>query len=166
MTTPELVAYFGLEPHPEGGYFKETYRSAESINEEYLPFRFKSSRSYSTAIYYLLSGNDFSAFHRIQSDELWHFYTGSALNLFVLHENGQFELIRLGSNMTNGEVYQAVVPAGSWFASQPSEPDGFSLLGCTVAPGFDFNDFELARRDELVAQYPEHAELISRYTRQ
>jgi uncharacterized protein len=106
----------------------------------------------------------FSAFHFIQSDECWHFYEGASLHVHVLHLNGNYELIRLGRNSLEGEVYQAVVPAGAWFASESIGE--YSFVGCTVAPGFDFADFELARAASLKADYPDHEKLIERLCRQ
>jgi predicted cupin superfamily sugar epimerase len=165
MTAGALISFYGLQPHPEGGYYKESYRAEEVIPGNNLPGRFDGDRSYATAIYFLLQENDFSAFHRINSDELWHFYSGIALNIYVIDPNGKPEVIRLGSNMENGEMFQAVVPAGCWFASEPAAKEGFSFVGCTVAPGFDFRDFELADRNDLTKAFPQHASLINRLCR-
>ena len=120
----------------------------------------------STAIYFLLEGKDFSAFHRLRSDELWHFYAGGSLVVHVIEENGPYSEIQLGSDPEAAEVLQAAVKAGCWFASRLKDSQSFALVGCTVAPGFDFEDFELAKRDELVTRYPEHRQLIHRLTRQ
>lgn len=159
-----LINQYQLAPHPEGGYFKETYRSAENIAHAALPETFSGPRSFSTAIYFLLLKDLFSAFHRIKSDECWHFYEGDSLHVHVLHLNGEYELIKLGRDSANGEVYQAIVPAGTWFASESM--GNYSFVGCTVAPGFDFNDFELAYADKLKAEYPENVTLIERLCRQ
>lgn len=159
-----LIHQYNLLPHPEGGYFKETYRSEASIPATGLPLRFSAERTFSTAIYFLLLKDLFSAFHRIKSDECWHFYEGDSLHVHVLHLNGTYELIRLGKNREDGEVYQAVVPAGTWFASETTGE--YSFVGCTVAPGFDFADFELAKAAELKAEYPETASLIEGLCRQ
>jgi predicted cupin superfamily sugar epimerase len=162
----ELINHYKLLPHPEGGFFRQTYAAAEQISKEALPERFEGSRSFSTAIYFLLPHGNFSAFHRIKSDEVWHFYEGSPLNIHVIHSNGQYECLKLGSNLNNGESYQLVVPANAWFASEPvGEPGSFALVGCTVAPGFDFSDFELAEAEKLVEQYPSHELLIKRLSR-
>lgn len=161
---PQLIDQLALAPHPEGGYFKETYRSGGYIAgnaEGPLP----GGRSYSTGIYFLLGPGDFSAFHRIRSDELWHFYEGGPLHIFVIDEAGTLSLITLGRDIAGGQTYQAVVKAGHWFASAPAQPGQFSLVGCTVAPGFDFRDFEMADRAGLIASYPQHDELITRLTR-
>lgn len=159
------VEKYNMQSHPEGGYFAETYRSAESIQKESLPARFGGDRSYATGIYFLLESHHFSAFHRIQSDEMWHFYTGNPLNVYYIDYQGDMRVIRLGNNPDNGEVFQAVVPAGVWFGSKPSEPSGYSLVGCSVAPGFDFADFELADRKALIDEFPQHQEIIELLTR-
>ncbi len=152
-----------LQPHPEGGYYKETYRSKESIASSGNVF--PGGRSYSTGIYFMLSTGNFSAFHRIKSDEMWHFYAGKGINIYVIQSNGKLEVIKLGDNPDNGEVFQAIVPAGAWFASRVEEPNSYSLVGCTVAPGFDFQDFKMADRDVLVNSFPQHKELITELTR-
>ncbi|GHB84265.1 cupin domain-containing protein [Persicitalea jodogahamensis] len=159
------VDKYQMQPHPEGGYFVETYRAAEQIPHAALPERFGGSRSFSTAIYFLLEGHHFSALHRIQSDEVWHFYAGDPLEVFVIHpESGALEIIRLGPDPEAGEVFQAVVPAGTWFGSRPVAGAAYSLVGCTVAPGFDFADFELAERETLLAQFPQHRVVVEGLT--
>ena len=122
-------------------------------------------KNISTAIYFLLEQGNFSAFHRIKSDECWHFYAGETLLIYVLHPNGNLVVTRLGNDIANGETFQFVVPANCWFASEPAEQTHFSFVGCTVAPGFDFADFELAKAHELIAQFPEHEEVIRRLCR-
>ena len=159
------VQRYAMRPHPEGGFFAETYRSPERLAPDALPTRFAGTRVFGTAIYFLLEGHHVSALHRIQSDEIWHFYAGNPLDVFVLSENGALETIRLGQNPDAGERFQAVVPAGRWFGAKPVWPDGYALVGCTVAPGFDFEDFELADRAALLAQFPQHQALIERLTR-
>jgi predicted cupin superfamily sugar epimerase len=161
-----LVEKFGMKPHPEGGWYAESYRSTETINHSALPERFSGDRCFSTAIYFLLPAGVFSAFHRICSDECWHFYEGMPLNLYVIDKNGFLSIIKLGKNIDEGERYQAIVPAGCWFASMPATGEGFSLVGCTVSPGFDFEDFELAKRKQLSALYPMHEQLINRLCRE
>jgi uncharacterized protein len=152
-----------LAPHPEGGLYRQTYRAQLLI--ENLPPPFTGERAASTAIYFLLSGHDFSALHRLRSDELWHFYAGGRLIVSVISPQGRYSEIHLGSDIEAGETFQAVVPAGCWFASRTANPESFSLAGCTVAPGFDFADFELAHRETLAAEYPQHRELILQLTR-
>jgi hypothetical protein len=160
MTSQFFVEKFKMQLHPEGGWFKETYRSDEVILGEHLPNRFGDARNFSTAIYFLLEGKQFSAFHRIKSDELWHFYYGTPLYVYVIDKTGELQIIKLGNNPEKGETFQAVVKAGCWFASKPADENGFSLVGCTVAPGFDFADFEMADRNQLLQQYPHLTEMI------
>lgn len=155
----------GLIAHPEGGYYRETYRASLSIAREALPPQFTGPRLVSTAIYFLLEGNNFSAFHRLRSDELWHFYAGGPIVVHVIDENGHYSELLIGDNPDESQVLQAAVKAGSWFASRVQDPQSFALAGCTVAPGFDFEDFEMAERFELIRQYPQHAKLIERLTR-
>ncbi len=161
MSPAELIQHFNLLPHPEGGWYCETYKSAEFIDHSALPERFNGARSFSTAIYFLLEQGSFSAFHRIKSDECWHFYSGGCLLVYIIFPNGNLETIRLGSNINKGEVFQYVVPANCWFASIPAPESQYSFVGCTVSPGFDFNDFEMADGEMLNNEYPEHSELIS-----
>jgi len=146
-----------MQPHPEGGYYKETYRSTGNISEL--------DRSYSTAIYYLLLEDAFSAFHRIKSDELWHFYAGDTLEVVVLYPDSSLKIHRLGPNWEQGDRFQLVVPANHWFASRMADSATYALVGCTVSPGFDFNDFEMAERESLLAAYPQHQDIICQLTR-
>jgi len=155
-----------LEAHPEGGYFRQTYRSDVMLAKEALPEGFTGTRAASTAIYFLLQGKRFSAFHRLRSDEVWHFYTGEPLAVHVLEPQGGYSLILLGRDFEAGQVLQAVVPAGCWFASHVADWESFAVVGCTVAPGFEFEDFEMGKREELVARYPQRRELIERLTRE
>lgn len=149
----------GLTAHPEGGFYKETYRSSENIQVCGLPFRFGSPRSFSTAIYFLLRSVDKSRFHRIKSDELWHFHLGSSLNIYVL-QNMQLSIFKLGSDIDNGDSLQVTIPANCWFAAKISSPNTFTLASCTVAPGFDFKDFEMGDRQQLLQEFPSHADVI------
>ena len=154
-----------LTPHPEGGYFRQTYRADLVIGKDALPSPFTGPRAVSTAIYFLLDGENFSAFHRIRSDELWHFYAGSSIAIYIIDQLGAGSRILLGSNPDAGEVFQSAVKAGCWFASWVQDPKAFALVGCTVAPGFDFEDFEVAKRPELTRLFPQHAKLIEQLTR-
>jgi len=154
-----------LSPHVEGGYFKETYRSAENISRHALPERFSGDRSFCTAIYFLLHGNQFSAFHRIKQDELWHFYMGDPLIVHIINRQGNYSQVRLGTNFDAGEMPQAMVPNGSWFGANLQTENSFALVGCTVAPGFEFADLEMAERDVLVNLFPEHRQIIEQLTR-
>jgi uncharacterized protein len=155
-----------LERHPEGGYFRQTYRSETEIAAEALPARFTGSRRVSTGIYFLLEAGNYSAFHRLRSDEMWHFYCGSGLAVHVIEAAGEYSILRLGCDAENGEVFQAVVRAGCWFGAEIVDRSSYALVGCTVAPGFDFEDFEMAKRLELVRAYPQQRKLIERLTRE
>jgi predicted cupin superfamily sugar epimerase len=154
-----------LTRHVEGGAFREIYRSELVIPRHSLPLFFQGDRSASTHIYFLLSNGEFSAFHRIAADELWHFYSGDQLLVHEITHSGRLVTHRLGSDPDNEESFFAVIRGGSWFASTLANGGEYALVGCTVAPGFDFSDFELAERDALAAQYPEHEELIRKLTR-
>ena len=165
MTAADYIAALNMKSHPEGGYYAQTYQAAETIPKSALPDRFGGDRPYSTAIYFLLENHNRSALHRIQSDEVWHFYAGGPLHVYVIEPtSGTLTVIRLGNRPNRGEVFQAVVRAGCWFGAKPiGEPNvpAFSLTGCTVAPGFDFADFELANSGTLLAQFPQHEQVIS-----
>ena len=160
-----LIKALELQPHPEGGYYKETYRSQDIIVKDALPEVFNGHRNHSTGIYCLLESKDFSAFHRINQDEMWHFYKGDALLLTMISEEGELSTIKIGNDIANGEVPQTVVPKGYWFAAKVEQPESYALLGCTVAPGFDFQDFELAERAKLIAKFPQHKDIITTLTR-
>jgi uncharacterized protein len=197
-----------LEPHPEGGYFRQTYKSglliapadshpvaqnATRVGQPEIPHESQNPhpvariatwaghpalRAASTAIYFLLEGDNFSAFHRLRSDEMWHFYAGSPLLVHVIDAGGEYSSILLGNDPDADQVFQAVVKTGCWFASEIARNSHFSqnrgevgrpswaLVGCTVAPGFEFEDFELAKREELARRFPRHRELIERLTTQ
>jgi uncharacterized protein len=154
-----LIRQFALQPHPEGGFFRETYRCTEHV----LRVAPNAMRSASTAIYYLLCDEAYSAWHRIRSDEIWHFYAGCALDVHVLRDDGQMHTHRIGNALERDDaVFQAVVPANCWFAAERVDPTGYILAGCTVAPGFEFSEFELADTAALLAAFPQHRHLISR----
>jgi len=164
-TAQYWVQQLGMQAHPEGGYFKEVYRSAVTVPRQGLPQYFAGTRPVCTSIYFMLVGQQFSAMHRFKSDEIWHFYAGTALTIYVLHTNGTVQELALGNNPDAGESLQVVVPAGLWFGAKVNNPNGYTLAGCTVAPGFDFNDFELANRHALIKAYPQHQDLIISLTR-
>jgi predicted cupin superfamily sugar epimerase len=159
------IAALQLKPHPEGGYYRETYRAAEGVAREHLPARFNGDRAFSTAIYFLLSGTDFSAFHRIKQDEVWHFYDGSSITLHIIDLAGDYFALRVGRDLQAGEVPQAVARAGCLFGATVNDPSSYALMGCTVAPGFDFADFEMPSKAELAALYPQHKAVIERLSR-
>jgi predicted cupin superfamily sugar epimerase len=163
MTTARhWITTLSLARHPEGGWYRETYRSREAVARAHLPPRFDGDRAFSTAIYFLLESGDFSALHRIRQDEVWHYYGGSPLTLHVISPAGDYSTLTLGR--VRGAP-QAVTPAGCFFAATVDEPDSFTLAGCTVAPGFDFADFKLPSRAELCRLYPDLREVIERLTR-
>ncbi len=165
MNASYFISHLWLQAHPEGGFFKEVYRSQETIASEALPSRFKGERTFSTAIYYLLRQGEHSLFHRIKSDECWHFYAGGTLLIHIIEPNGKYYCIKLGSNIYLGETFQFIVPAKAWFAAEPAPESEFSLCGCTVAPGFDFADFEIAHKEELLTAFPHCKEIINRLSR-
>ena len=165
MTAKEYINNLGLLPHPEGGYFKEIYRSEGIVSQPNLPLRYSGGRAYSTSIYYLLEGNDFSSLHRLDSDEQWFHIDGSALTIHSITPDGTYVQQRIGKDLANGELPHVVVTHGSWFGGTVDNKESYSLVGCVVAPGFDFDDFELARREELIHRFPHHTELIERLTR-
>jgi uncharacterized protein len=159
------IERLGLKPHPEGGYYRQTYKADLLIAKEALPAGFTGARAVSTAIYLLLEGENFSAFHRLRSDEIWHFYEGGPLVVDVISPAGECSAIFLGRDPEAGQVLQAVVRAGCWFASHVADWKSWALAGCTVSPGFEFEDFEMGKRGELVELYPHCRELIERLTR-
>lgn len=155
MNAKHWIEKLQLLPHPEGGFYKETYRAKEEIE----PTGFEGKRNISTAIYFLLEEKDKSNFHRIKSDELWFFHEGNALEIYVLKED-KIEILLLGKNIDQGENLQAIVPGGSWFGARLKDGKGYALVSCTVAPGFDFKDFELGKKRELLLRFPKHKTII------
>jgi uncharacterized protein len=145
----------------EGGYYKETYRSDKTI---ILPSETDGERSISTSIYYLLDGTQFSAFHRLKSDEIWHFYIGSSITLYIINKMENLSEVKLGSNIEKGELFQIQVRAESWFAATVNDISSYALIGCTVSPGFDYLDFELGDRKKLIERYPQHKSIIEKLT--
>lgn len=160
-----LIDKLELLPHPEGGFYKETYRSTGIISNNNLSTYISGDRNYATGIYFMLTSDSFSAFHRINQDEMWHFYKGSPLKLYIISEGGNYSNIIIGNNIENGEVPQFTVKARDWFASEVINTNAYSLVGCTVAPGFDFKDFVLPERALLLKKFPQHSEIITRLTR-
>jgi uncharacterized protein len=154
-----------LVPHPEGGFFKETYRSPEVIPKKALPRRFLGDRAFSTSIYFLLDKDNVSAFHRIQQDEVWHFYDGTALILHIIGPDAAYATRTLGKDADAGQAPQIIVKAGCFFAAELENKESYALTGCTVAPGFDFEDFDMPDRERLIALFPRHADIIKRFTR-
>lgn len=164
FTAEQLIRIHDLRPHPEGGYFRESYRSNESIPHTALPARYGGDRNYSTAIFYLLPAGSVSRLHRIASDEVWHLYLGGPLTIVELKPDGSVEQVILGSGVDHGQRLQHVVRGGTWFGAYPTPGSDYAFVGCTVAPGFDFSDFEIANRDELLKQYSHEKEIVARLT--
>lgn len=163
----ELIRELRLEPHAEGGYFREIIRSGESIPGG-LPSRYVGGRCLYTNIYFMIRGADVSHLHRLASDEMWHFLEGSPTEMAIISPAGKLEIVRLGSNTAAGELFTVLIPHGSWFGASVHSPapniDAYSLISCTVVPGFDYSDFELGAREELLKLFPEHKEIICKLT--
>lgn len=153
----QIIKRLKLKKHPEGGYFKQTYTADTKVNIE----GYDKLRYISTAIYYMLVGDQFSAFHRIKSDELWHHYTGGSLILYAI-DNGKLTKIKMGKS--RGEAPQVILKANTWFAASLTDKKSYCLLGCTVSPGFDYSDWEIGKRNELIKTYPQYRTIIERYT--
>jgi predicted cupin superfamily sugar epimerase len=153
-----LIRQLALEPHPEGGFYRRTYQCQEQVT------RIDGMRRHaSTGIYYLLHGEAYSAWHRIDADEMWHYYAGDSLLIHMLDQHGNWKVQRLGNLLIDpNAVFQFVVPAGCWFAAEREGAQGYALAGCTVAPGFEFSAFELADLHVLLNRYPQHAPAIRR----
>jgi uncharacterized protein len=165
QTADYWINHLKLNIHPEGGVYSRAYTSAASLGKTSLPENFHGSRSICTHIYYLLRQNEFSAFHKIQSDELWHFYDGDTLIVYEINKDGSLTEHLLGKNIEAGESPFCFIKAGNWFASVLKAGGSFSLVGCTVSPGFDFAEFELAERTDLILKYPQYRELIISLTK-
>lgn len=165
LSSQDIVRKLDLNPHPEGGYFRETYRSGDVLPEDVLDKNIQGSRNTSTGIYYLLESGDFSAFHKINQDEMWHFYLGDAIELSMISEHGKLSTVIIGSDILKGELLQFIVPKNYWFGARILKENSFALLGCTVAPGFDFKDFTLGNRYDLIKQFSEHKNIITALTR-
>ncbi len=177
-TAKYWITKLALQPHPEGGYFREIYRADERIPAAALPPRYRGPRAFATSIYFMLTGTQTSTLHRLASDEQWHFYGGSALCLSMITPNGTLRKVRLGNKADAGEQFQAVIPAGTWMGAQligyagtarqqggPDVSRDYALIGCTVAPGFEFEDFTVGKRAQLLEQFPKHRKLIIQLTR-
>ncbi len=149
--------------HPEGGYFKETFRADERTRAEHLPERYQTPRTTSTSIYFLLTTASVSNFHRLNSDEIWHFHTGGAGRIHMISPEGVYSYQDIGDSLEDGQQLQVIIPRHSWFAAEVISHD-YILVGCTVAPGFEFEDFELAQRGALTHEYPDLGSLIERFT--
>ncbi len=165
MEFEKLIEMLDLKPHPEGGYFKEVYRSLDIVNQNCLPRKYKTDtkpiRNFCTSIYYLLARTDVSVFHRLKSDEIWHFYKGSPVRLHILDEqNNNYSYYDLGIHS-----FQYTIYANLWFSAEVLDKNSYSLLGCTVSPGFEFEDFQIAKREYLLEKFPLNIEIINRFTK-
>jgi uncharacterized protein len=166
LTADQIIALLNLKPHQEGGYFVETYRSLEVLSEKTLPSRYQGPRSFGTAIYYLLTPETFSSMHRLQSDEIFHFYLGDPIEMLQLFPDGSGRILTLGSDILHGIQPQVVVPRGVWQGGKLLKEGKFALLGTTVSPGFEYVDCESGRRDDLIKSYPQFRDLIIALTKQ
>ena len=165
ITVNALIAALNLKPHPEeGGFFSETYRAAETVPQATLPDRYEGGRVFGTWIYYLLTPETFSAMHRLQSDEIFHFYLGDPIEMLQLWPDGSGKVLTLGPDIFGGQQPQIVVPKGVWQGSRLAPGGRFCLMGATVSPGFEFIDYEGGSREVLTASYPDFAEQIARRT--
>lgn len=161
-----LINHLGLQPHPEeGGYYRENYRCSEAVERSGLPDRYPSARSFGTAIYYLLASNSFSAMHRLRTDEVFHFYLGDPVRMVLLHLDGSSSEIVLGTDLVAGQQLQVVIPRGTWFGSSLIEGGEYALMGTTMSPGFEFEDYEHGDAEALAAQYPSRADDIRKLSR-
>ena len=166
ITVEYLMQHLALRPLPEeGGYYAETYRAAVELSGDCLPPAYTGRRIAGTAIYYLLTPDTFSALHRLTGDEIYHFYLGDPVDLLLLHPDGRGETVALGQDLEAGMHLQTVAPGGVWQGSRLRDGGRFALLGTTMAPGFAFEDFELAAREKLLEKYPAFAEEIRTLTR-
>jgi predicted cupin superfamily sugar epimerase len=158
------VQHLDLLPHPEGGFYKEMYRSNLSIDQQMLPYGFKGSRRICTSIYYLLRTKDISKLHRLKSDEIWYYHYGGSLKIVMIDQEGKKFTKMLGPNAEKSDLLQVEIPAGTIFGAMVSEENSYCLVGCVVTPGFEFSDFELFDREDLIQAYPKHADLINKFT--
>lgn len=156
----KIIKHLNLEPHPEGGYFSETYRSGLQLTELE---SFQGTRACSTGIYFLLTSGSISHLHKIRSDEMWHFYSGDPLRIVMLDGNGHYADKILGADLEKGESFQVVVPAGVWFGAEVVDGGTYALVGCTVSPGFDFSDFELAKKETMRELFPNHGPFVEKF---
>jgi uncharacterized protein len=160
------IEKLSLQPHVEGGYYKRIYCSGLTISQSNLPLAFKGDRPLATAIYFLLEQHRFSSFHRIASDECWHFYYGNPLLIYEIDPQGLLTIHLLGQDFEAGERFQCTIKARSWFGAMVKPGGLYALVGCMVSPGFHFDDFELANSNDLLFKYPQHEDIIKKLTRQ
>ena len=165
LTADTVKSLLSLKPHPEeGGFFKETYRSRHTLSKDILPDEYEEKRSLSTAIYYLLTPDTFSALHRLPTDELFHFYLGDPVEMLQLLPDGSGKIITMGPDITSGMQLQVLVRKGVWQGSRLCAGGQFALLGTTMSPGFETDDYEPGQRKNLAADYPQFEDLIRMLT--
>lgn len=157
----KLIEQLNLIPHPEGGHYSETYKSQIYLSTGELN-NCVTNKNCSTLIYFLLKEHEYSAFHKLKSDEVWIYNSGDFVNIYIIDSNGKLSIEKFGSNIDNGENLQVFIPANSWFAAELINKDNYILMSCLVSPGFDWNDFELGKRETLKLKYPEHTNLFKR----
>lgn len=162
MLAEEVIRNLGLEPHPEGGFFKEVYRSGDMLDREALPERYGAERTFGTSIYYLLTADTFSRMHKLESDEIFHFYLGDPVEMLNLYPDGYHEIVYLGQKLDRGMHLQHMVPRGIWQGAHLAEGGEWALLGTTVAPGFDFADYSEGEYDNLLQSWPKCREIIEK----
>jgi predicted cupin superfamily sugar epimerase len=162
-TAEECIHYLNLQPHPEGGWFKEIYRNNEIITDIELNTKYSGKRNLATSIYFMLQCGNVSKLHRLKSDELWYFHYGSPLKVHLFH-NGEYRAIIMGTDFKKEEQLQLIIPAGAIFGAEVEAPEGYTVLGCMVIPGFHFDDFELLTFMQVIEQYPNYKEVIKRLT--
>ncbi len=165
MNDPDgLIQKLGLKEHPEGGLYREIYRSPGSIGIDSLPAEYDRDHCYGTSIYFMLRPGECSKLHRLRTDELWHFYEGSPLNVIIFQHDVPLKNIILGPDIYNGQNYQGIIEKGAWFGAYQADPHRHSLIGCTMAPGFEFADFEIAGREKLIREFPDYSDIIIKLT--
>ena len=163
LPAEKWIQELNLKPHPEGGFFAETYRSGIEVNQKELPRGFSGNRRLATSIYYLLRSGEISRLHRLRSDEIWYYHYGSSLKLILIDKEGKKKSRILGPRVDKAEHLQVLIPAGTIFAAEILESNSYSLFGCVVAPGFDFADFELFEKDDMLQAYPNLSDVIEKY---
>ncbi|MEL6917457.1 MAG: cupin domain-containing protein [Bacteroidota bacterium] len=163
-----IIKSLQLKQHPEGGYYRETYRSIHEIGEKELGNAYQGKRNYATSIYFLLTADTFSAFHKIKQDEIWHFYKGTPIELHMISAEGIYSCVSIGNAIDIGQLPQFVVKGGCWFAAriEQNAKQDYALVGCTVSPGFDFRDFTLPNQKELIQLFPQHRKIVSELSRE
>ncbi len=164
ITSDELISHFKMEKHPEGGYYKESFKSNGTLPQSALPSQIKGDRLWSSAIYFLLCNQEKSKLHKIAFDEVWHFYLGDPIVVVEIEPDGNVKETILGPDFIAGQKLQHVVPGGRWFGSYLPEGSQFAFVGCTVAPGFDFRDFEMGDKHTLLELYPDAKQIIEKLT--